>query len=75
MASLQELYTTLGNGCAYSSAEQLYRTAKEKGLKGITRKKVEQFTQENETYSTHKPVKIRFPRQTVMSYTLNYCKV
>ena len=63
---LQKIYYDLGNGASFSGPDALYRVLKQKGFKKVKHKQIEDWLQKQETYSIHKPVRHRFPRNRVI---------
>ena len=51
--ALREIYFNVNGG--YMSMEKLYQSAKEEGIKGVSRKNVKEWFQTQNTYIIHKP--------------------
>lgn len=62
---LLKIYKTISNSGSYGGVEKLYRAAKENGL-DISRNGVQNFLQEQETYTLHKPIRKHFKRNQII---------
>jgi hypothetical protein len=56
--ALQEIYFNVNGG--YMSMEKLYQSAKEEGIKGVSRKNIKEWLQTQNTYIIHKPSRIHY---------------
>lgn len=66
--ALNELYYEPGNPGSYGGVERLYQAAVAKGIRGITREKVEKYLKSQQSYSVHRPARKHFPRnKTIVS--------
>ena len=63
---LLEIYYTPHHASSFGGVEKLYQTAVRDGRKDVTRTRIKQFLQEQETYSVHRPVNSKFKRNKVM---------
>ena len=64
---LEEIYYTLPSGASFSGIDALFRAAKEKGLKTITRKQVQNWLRKQEVYTFHKPARKNFKRNRAIT--------
>ena len=63
---LNKIYYNLQDAGSFSGVDALLRAAKEKGLKKITRKQVQNWLKKQEVYSLHQPARRHFPRNRVI---------
>ena len=59
--ALREIYFNVNGG--YMSMEKLYQSAKEEGIKGVSRKNVREWLQTQNTYIIHKPSRKHYKTQ------------
>jgi hypothetical protein len=59
--ALREIYFNVNGG--YMSMERLYRSAKEEGVEGVSRKSVREWLQTQNTYIIHKPSRKHYKTQ------------
>ena len=59
---LKNIFTDVSSPGGFSSPENLYNEAK-KLDKNITRKQVQEFLQNQRSYTLHRQIKRKFPRQ------------
>jgi hypothetical protein len=59
--ALREIYFNVNGG--YMSMEKLYQSAKEEGIKGVSRKNVKEWLQTQNTYIIHKPSRKHYKTQ------------
>lgn len=59
---LSEIYYDPNDEGSYGGVARLLRRAKEKGIKGVTRKAVEGFLSDQRSYSLHKPIRHHYKR-------------
>ncbi len=65
--TLKEIYYHLPSGASFSGVEPVFRAARKKGLKTITRKQVREWLKKQEVYTFHKPVRKKFTRNRVIT--------
>ena len=63
---LNKIYYNPQSAGSFSGVEALFRAAKEKGLKKITRKEVRDWLKKQEVYSLHQPARRNFQRNRVI---------
>ncbi len=68
---LANLWSDPASPCAFSRPYSLYREAKKRGF-SVTLKQVENFLKSQDTFTTHKPVRIQFPRASLIAYSIDY---
>ena len=60
--ALKELYYNAENPGSYGGVEKIFRSAKNAGVKNVTRGRVKQFLADQQSYSLHKPARRHFKR-------------
>ena len=60
--ALMELYYNAEDPGSYGGVEKLFRSAKNTGVKKVTRGRVKQFLPDQQSYSLHKPARRHFKR-------------
>ena len=68
---LNKLYSDPGKPGAFSGPEKIKQTAKKDGRYDISRRDVNAFLQNEDTYTTNRPVRHKFQRSKVISYGIN----
>ena len=68
---LDRIYRDPSHPGSFGGVENLYREAKKEGLK-VTRHRVKKFLQGLPTYTKHKPVRRRYPRNRVYSHGIDF---
>lgn len=63
---LKELYSDPSRPGSYGGINSLYRAVKLDGRYRVTRKQLQKWLRQNETYALHKPVKRKFPTARVI---------
>ena len=58
--ALKELYYNAEDPGTYGGVEKIFRSAKEAGVKGVTRGRLKQFLADQQSYSLHKPPRRHF---------------
>lgn len=69
---LTEIYYDSGHPAAFSGEEKLYREVKKEGRYRISRNKIRNWLQEQETFSVHKQSRNKFPRRKVIATYIDY---
>ncbi len=68
---LKTLWTDPSSPCAFSRPYVLYKEAKKRNLP-VTLKQVKTFLKSQKTFTTHVPVRIRFPRASLIAYSIDF---
>ena len=63
---LKKIYYNLQGPGSLSGVESVFRVAKEKGIKKITREQVKKWLQSQDVYTLHKPARKKFTRNRVI---------
>lgn len=70
---LSDMWYNVDNGdSCFSGIDTMYNVAKQKGLKGITRKKIKSFLRSQPIYTKFKRLRKKFPRPHVMSWGIGF---
>ncbi len=70
MDKLADLYYDPSNPASYSSARRLYMEAKQRGFR-VTERNVKQWLQQQRVYTTHKRVRLKFPRTKIRVFGID----
>ena len=62
---LKELYYNPEDPGSYGAVDRLFRSAKNAGVKRVTRGRVKQFLADQQSYTLHKPARRRFKRNPI----------
>ena len=68
---LKRIYHDVKHPGSFGGAENLYQAAKKDGVK-VTRGRVKKFLQSLPTYTKHKPLRRRYPRNRVYSHGIDF---
>ncbi len=68
---LKSLWLQPKSPASFSSPYRLYKEAKKQKI-NVTVKEVKKFLQSLKTYTVHRFVKIRFPRASLIAYSIDY---
>ena len=68
---LKKIYLDAKHPGSFGGAENLYQAAKENGVK-VSRRQVKEFLQGQSTYTKHKPVRRKFPRNRVYAHGIDF---
>lgn len=68
---LETLYYDIGHESGLGSLEKLYQWVKDEGVYKLSRTRIKQFLQTQDTYTLHKPIRRRFPRNRVLAISID----
>ena len=68
---LEKIYHDAKHPGSFGGAENLYQAAKKNGVK-VTRSQVKEFLQGQPTYTKHKPLRKKFPRNRVYAHGIDF---
>ncbi len=68
---LKPLWLEPNSPASFSGASTLYKEARKRKVK-VTLKQVQDFLRSQKTYTIHHAAKIRFPKASLIAYSLDY---